>query len=55
MIVKGIIWLDLMAEFSIRVMIRCPAVRLAVNRTDKVIGRMVFLVVSIMIMNGMRR
>lgn len=53
--VSGRILLESMAEFSIRVMIRCPAVRLAVRRTDRVIGRIALLVVSIMIMKGIRK
>ena len=33
---------------------RCPAIILAVNRTDKVIGRIKFLIVSIITINGIK-
>lgn len=37
-----------------RVNRRCPAIILAVNRTVKVIGRIIFLIDSIQIMNGIK-
>lgn len=41
-------------EFPSSVIRRCPAIRLAVNRTHNVRGRMRFLDSSIITMNGMR-
>lgn len=41
-------------EFPRSVIRRCPAIRLAVNRTHSVRGRMRFLDSSIITMNGMR-
>lgn len=35
-----------------RIMIRCPAVKFAVRRTDNEIGRIINPIVSIKIMNG---
>jgi len=41
-------------EFPSRVMRRCPAIRLAVNRTHSVIGRIVTLVSSMITMKAIR-
>lgn len=38
----------------IRVINRCPATMLAANRTDKVIGRMTLLTISIKTINGIK-
>lgn len=40
--------------FPKRVNSKCPAIMLAVKRTVKVIGRIIFLVVSIQIINGIK-
>jgi len=40
--------------FPRRVRRRWPAIMLAANRTDKVIGRIKFLVISIITINGIR-
>lgn len=42
-------------RFLKRVNSKCPAIILAVNRTVKVIGRMMFLIVSIQIMKGINK
>jgi len=46
--------LILIIRFPRRVIRRCPAIRFAVNRTHKVMGRIKFLVSSIRTMNAMR-
>jgi len=40
--------------FPIRVNKRCPAIMLAVNRTAKVTGRIIFLIVSIQTIKGIK-
>lgn len=40
--------------FPSRTIKRCPAIMLAVNRTHRVIGRIIFLVISINTINIMR-
>jgi len=52
-IVLDMMFIDI-REFPSSVMRRCPAIRLAVSRTHKVMGRMRFLDSSIITMNGMR-
>jgi hypothetical protein len=46
--------LRLHRAFPSRVISRCPAIRLAVSRTHKVIGRIMFLVSSIITINDIR-
>jgi len=43
--------LSLERAFPSKVISRCPAIKLAVSRTHRVIGRMIFLVNSIMTIN----
>jgi hypothetical protein len=40
--------------FPNKVISKCPAIMLAVNRTANVPGRIIFLIVSIQTMNGIR-
>lgn len=41
-------------EFPNNVKIKCPAIILADNRTESVIGRIIFLIVSIHTINGIK-
>jgi hypothetical protein len=49
MVLLAAIWLPR------RVRRRCPAIRLAVSRTERVKGRIILLIVSIKTINGIRR
>ena len=51
---NSIILFILCIEFPNKDSIKCPAIMLAVNRTDKVMGRIMFLVSSIITITGSR-
>jgi hypothetical protein len=53
LIVAAVALIDI-KEFPSRVISKCPAIKLAVNRTHSVIGRIKLLVISIKTINDIR-